>query len=365
MTNYCGVDNDDTVSKYGGAWIKEHNDGRDVGEIYNFQDYNHNCYGFVHIDGQIHIERFEKVRGSAEVVDNVLVVWCAKADDSENHVIVGWYKNATVYRYAQEIDAIPTIGRNLYYRVKAKADDTYLLPEVERTFVISRASVEGQGRGMGQSNLWYADSEYAKMEIVPKVVKYIEKYENGFINTIYDQDKLTKSLDCDESENILEKKASTVLENSISEEEVYQALCLINTAIKKKNCNDFMYSRGIILRELNCFDESIKVFEELLKREGDVQDILEAIVYQYAAVNENDKAIETAKKLMKFYEDATETICELYSIIIDAHSRNEEYELTIEYYNKIIELTSDENLREFTKQNKKAMLHFLENEKQM
>ena len=70
-----------------------------------------------------------------------------------------------------------------------------MLPEDKRTFIVPSASKEGTGHGMGQSPIWYADSEYAKKEYVPKVLEFIMKYslsddENKFINIVLTKEYL-------------------------------------------------------------------------------------------------------------------------------------------------------------------------------
>lgn len=165
MKNYCGADNDIPVN--GGKWIAENKDG---GEVDNFLDYDGKCYGyFMHYGDILHIERIENTSLSDKVAEDVLVVWVAKPDEKNSHsVIVGWYRHADVYRYVIDDDC---------HNIVAKAENCHLLPVDKRKFIIPRASQNGKGKGMGQSAIWYADSEYAKKEFVPKVVDYISKYE--------------------------------------------------------------------------------------------------------------------------------------------------------------------------------------------
>ncbi|MCE1187261.1 MAG: DUF3883 domain-containing protein, partial [Rhodocyclales bacterium] len=70
--------------------------------------------------------------------------------------IVGWYKDATVFRDYQPFTTTPpTHFQNGIdgYRITAPAQSATLLPVDARTFEIPR-QVKG---GMGQSNIWYAD----------------------------------------------------------------------------------------------------------------------------------------------------------------------------------------------------------------
>ena len=64
-------------------------------------------------------------------------------------------------------------GLNREFWVMAKAENCYLLSEEKRTYGIGRALTDGKGKGFGQSDVWYADSIYAKENIVPNVVEYL------------------------------------------------------------------------------------------------------------------------------------------------------------------------------------------------
>ena len=158
----------------GGAYVSEYNDAF---EKCNFQECSDGYYrGFVetkHHKGyehgnltntfnQIHIERIDSTYKKKDVIDNVLVVFCAKPKDGKT-VIVGWYKNANVYRYR------PTYEERIY-NLEAKISDCTLLSEENRTFVIPRAN--GENFGFGQSNVLFTDVDKAN-DLVCKVLSYI------------------------------------------------------------------------------------------------------------------------------------------------------------------------------------------------
>ena len=58
-----------------------------------------------------------------------LVIWCAKLE-GRGTVVVGWYKNATVYRYYEPIDLEWEDGQ--FFNAKARAEDCVLLPSASR-----------------------------------------------------------------------------------------------------------------------------------------------------------------------------------------------------------------------------------------
>jgi hypothetical protein len=145
------------------------------GEMFNFKNYSNKLYGFVQpkIDKKYHnpcIIKLEKIGGYAkdEKLKNVTVVWTAKDPDNGGTYIIGWYKNATVYRYEQSVTK-KSIRKyknyNLGYFATTKFQDGTLLPKDQRNVRIHR-----QEKGwFGQSNVWYADQN-------PDFVKIAKDY---------------------------------------------------------------------------------------------------------------------------------------------------------------------------------------------
>jgi len=146
-------------------------------EMFNFKPLRNKLYGYVQpkIDKVYHnpsIIKLEKIGGSelAEKLYNVTVVWTATHPNKGGAYIVGWYKNATVYRYEQSPPKNSNRrykNRNFGYYVSANVNESKLLSKDERVFGIRR------GKGwMGQSNVWYAQD---KTEFIKKVQDYIFK----------------------------------------------------------------------------------------------------------------------------------------------------------------------------------------------
>lgn len=184
MKYYVGVTDEDQPIN-GGEYIKEVGKG---GEVYNFLDDNGKCHGFVRVGGNMALEKhFKGAKAKDDYVDDVLVVWVATNKNKQTR-IVGWYKNARVYRKVHRTGGaltfffVPKISS--YYNIEAKAIDCYLIPEEDRNFPIDRASEVGEGMGFGQSNIWYAESDFAKANIVPKVIEYIESYDGPYANFV-------------------------------------------------------------------------------------------------------------------------------------------------------------------------------------
>ncbi|MDX9990093.1 HNH endonuclease [Thiothrix unzii] len=164
MARYDGIDGDSI--QRGGSY---NNDS--VGhEVCNFSNIDGNVYGYVQPTGQIKIEKLGATKKD-EQVTGVTVIWTA-GPDSGGTAVVGWYKNATVFRGYQKIKRPTELQKSNgldTFRILALAADATLLPVDKRSFMIPRA-VKG---GIGQSNVWYADSPESE-PIVAGVFRLME-----------------------------------------------------------------------------------------------------------------------------------------------------------------------------------------------
>lgn len=163
MKNYNG-ETDVDKPKDGGIWDEKN-------EVCNFANINGRCYGFVYPTnmGPINIDRIG-ADPTAEYIDGVTIVWTAKHKHFGT-VVVGWYRNATVWRNARQITNSPLHLKNKVDQFYAECDfdNTILLPELERKFPIPRGK-----EGMGQYLIWYADSKTGS-DTHKKLAKYINQ----------------------------------------------------------------------------------------------------------------------------------------------------------------------------------------------
>ncbi len=176
MREYNGIAGDSI--EHGGSYNNE-STGK---EVCNFSSIRGNVFGYVRPTGQIKIEKLG-VDENASSVSGVTVVWTA-GPETGGTAIIGWYKNATVFRDRQELHNKTKIQKENElsdYRIKAKSEDVILLPPEERNLLIPRA-IKG---GIGQSNVWYADSPESKVH-VQRVLKLIK---NGFSEELPDVDR--------------------------------------------------------------------------------------------------------------------------------------------------------------------------------
>ena len=167
MKDYCGITDEDKPYN-GGSFVEETGTAY---ECYKFKPNNHYCYGYFMSSGnRLNLSRVEgkKVSDSVSAINGVTVVWVA------NRTIVGWYENATMYRVWKTFYD-ETFGEEDYhtewlFNFKAAEKDAFLIPNDIRSFEVPSAPRAGVGRGMGQSNIWYPDSDYAREVFVPLIV---------------------------------------------------------------------------------------------------------------------------------------------------------------------------------------------------
>ncbi|RMX05671.1 DUF3883 domain-containing protein [Corticibacter populi] len=167
MERYQGIRTDDQISG-GGAYVKKEGRGH---EVCNFSPDKDTLYGYVQAPGaQINLDRLGATSGD-DSITGTTVVWTATRPGGGT-TIVGWYKDATVFRDYKKFKNPPRAqSQNGIdgYRITAPAGSATLLPVDARVFEIPR-QVKG---GMGQSNVWYADSPESA-ELVEKVRELIE-----------------------------------------------------------------------------------------------------------------------------------------------------------------------------------------------
>ncbi len=124
-----------------------------------------------------------KIEKNENKIDNVTVIWVARNYDVANvllskSVVVGWYKNATVYRQFQKNNLYPSIFHEKsgvdMYNIRVQSKNIVLLKPVDRQHEIARAK-KVEISGFGQSNVWYADQEKDKITR-QEVLAYITNY---------------------------------------------------------------------------------------------------------------------------------------------------------------------------------------------
>lgn len=173
MRDYDGFHSDETVGRHG--HLKHSRRGA---EAFNFSPAGGKLYGYRPSETRrISIERLG-ASPSAESIDGVTVVWMALRPGSDETVIVGWYRDATVWRNAQPITdpAAKTLRAydeypEPHYMVEADASQCLRLPVEARDFRI--LSSHRQVGGFGQSPTFYDELDLYRSS----VEKYIHSVE--------------------------------------------------------------------------------------------------------------------------------------------------------------------------------------------
>ncbi|SQC01503.1 hypothetical protein [Clostridium tetanomorphum] len=80
-------------------------------------------------NSELQLEKIDDSGENKDSLEEVLVIWVAKRpNDKVGGRIIGWYKNATVYRFYKE-------NSLLIYNIKAKVESV-LIPPMHRTYII-------------------------------------------------------------------------------------------------------------------------------------------------------------------------------------------------------------------------------------
>ena len=191
MKYYKGITDTDKPEN-GGKYV---NDTGLAHECYNFdtvveegQNYE-KCLGFFQLSGgkrgvgQLHIENIVGCEAykKEESCEGVTVVFVSKSNRAKSMRIVGFYKNATVYRYPHFMRF--ESGYEQMYWFEAKKEDCVILPYHTR-FASSNwyvpNSTAKDAFGFGRSQIWYAAGSGAsqkEIEYVQKVLKSIDEYD--------------------------------------------------------------------------------------------------------------------------------------------------------------------------------------------
>ncbi|TKS59719.1 MAG: hypothetical protein EWM72_01904 [Nitrospira sp.] len=165
----------------GASFIKDKGWGN---EIYNFRRYKGRFYGGL-FPGRFK-KRYKDINISNigvlpdhDKIHGVTVIWTAPRRPSGGTFVVGWYKNATVYRTEQ--DAPPGSRRQIPkrksescgYYVEASAKDGKLLGTDSRTLKVPRF----KKGGMGISSVWFAHRTPLGRKFLQEVTPLIQKGE--------------------------------------------------------------------------------------------------------------------------------------------------------------------------------------------
>ncbi len=147
-------------------------------ELLNFKPVGEFCYGYVRANANaININRLGAT-ADCSFVDNVTVVWTAPSPNRKR-LVVGWYRDARVYRQLQH-DNIP--GRRVNntiigFYTRSLAANAVLVPSDQRDFEVPY----GETGLPGQSSVFYPEESTS-----PEMIEWrerVETYISGWTGT--------------------------------------------------------------------------------------------------------------------------------------------------------------------------------------
>lgn len=150
MTHYRGPKGDKAEGNFG--FLKTNDIAH---ESWNFEPIKGKVYGYVPRSAEIKISRLGAQKGDA-AIEGVTIVWIARNPRTKKTVIVGWYRNARIYRDAEHRRLKRSSGFDVGYQIEAPAADAVLLSIDARSYVIPTAKKTGN---LGQSPVWYGKGE--------------------------------------------------------------------------------------------------------------------------------------------------------------------------------------------------------------
>lgn len=176
MEYYNGITEKDKPEN-GGKWIKEK---LQLEECKNFLVKDDGSYqGYIYTkplkgkDSTLKIENIEGVTEDDEKATNVTVIWVAKDPFQNKLNIIGWYKNATVYRETG-LDE-----EQNKFNVVATGENCVLLPINKRHKIVPKAGRNSDSYGMGTSNIWFGKKGDKNAEkYIKNMIDYINSYND-------------------------------------------------------------------------------------------------------------------------------------------------------------------------------------------
>lgn len=153
MKKYQGHSPADELNPGAFGYFKKEKHNASAGhEQWNFKPTDGWVYGYVPASVGINITRLG-AKPSDTSIENVLVVFVSQDPLSRQHVVVGWYKNASIHREQAFRHQHPNM--EVWASIRARAQDVHLRPVAERGELPVPTRHKSPG-GIGQSPIWYA-----------------------------------------------------------------------------------------------------------------------------------------------------------------------------------------------------------------
>lgn len=168
MARYEGLQRKSDKIVGGGTYVDENERGHEVCNFVNCDDgyvYGHVENSKDGVEENINIEKQLGAQPKEDSIGGIVVVWTATAPNIGGRHIIGWYKNARVFRQRQTFKKLPSHQHRLdkikTYIIRAKAKDAVLIPEELRDVPL------GSGKGWMGQKAWKVLNPDDSPEIEP------------------------------------------------------------------------------------------------------------------------------------------------------------------------------------------------------
>lgn len=217
---------------------------------YIFQHVNGYYYGFADGMEKVAIENFEGVESTDDQVEGVTVVWTAENREGKNKV-VGWYKEAIVYRTVKESLSLDSERMIFKYVIKAPAKKSLLLP-------VELRLLDAHNEGVCFEK---------DVKILQDISMYIHNYDGDQMNFVFKE----KDLEGQSILNFSQYEEYFMKADEFLEKDLYgKAVRLFNKAIAVEPELAIGYEcKGSIFLSLKMYDEALKIYEKVLSIEPD------------------------------------------------------------------------------------------------
>lgn len=241
---------------------------------YIFQYVNGFYYGYEpNIEKIVSVLEDEKDQ-EAESISGVTIVWVAENREGKDKII-GWYKEAMVYKQLQEQLTQDSERPVFKYIVKAPAQKAILLPVESRLMDVD---LEGQDICLGEST-----------KVLKDISMYIHNYQGEQMNYIFDLKDVKKpsTLYYDEIEMYFAKADEFLAKNLYG-----KAVRIFNKIIAEEPELTFGYEcKGNIFLSLKMYDEALEVYEHLLTLDQENDETLYCLGLIYGLLEQDEKCL--------------------------------------------------------------------------
>ncbi|MGL6173469.1 MAG: tetratricopeptide repeat protein [Cellulosilyticaceae bacterium] len=240
---------------------------------YNFQNVNGHYYGYGQGLDEIAIENIEGVTIEDEKVEGVTVVWLAPNKEGET-CIIGWYKDATVYRHAVKEYVLDSERVERAYSIVGKAEKALLLPMEERRFVVSEV-VPPITMDMDRTR-------------ASELAAYIHNYAGDQMNVVLLQNHLEGML----SINMDYERYFHKADEFLAKDAYAKAIRCFNKAIHEEPEETIGYEcKASVLLSLKMYDPAEVLYQKVLNLDEDADLAHYCLGFIYGAKKEYEQSL--------------------------------------------------------------------------